>query len=128
MRYCALLSLTLFLLLTSCGNPLPELKDVDLTAWKADKNGCSGKRQESIEALRSQLTLLQGLSEMEVIAMLGKPDQNELYKRNQKFYYYFLEAGPACINPVEKPLRLSVRFNAVGLAKEVLVERMLVSG
>jgi hypothetical protein len=95
---------------------------VDLEKWKADKNGCTGYRAESMNALRDQLMSLQALNEMEIMQLLGKPDQNELYKRNQKFYYYYLQPGPSCSNPAKIALRLAIRFNAVGLAKEVAIE------
>jgi outer membrane protein assembly factor BamE (lipoprotein component of BamABCDE complex) len=58
---------------------------------------------------------------MQIIALLGRPDQNELYSRNQKFYYYSLEPGKVCgMNSESK--RLSVRFNATGRAKEIELE------
>ncbi len=40
-----------------------------------------------------------GLNEMEIVDLLGKPDKQELYKRNQKFYRYYLQPGPACSAP-----------------------------
>jgi hypothetical protein len=47
-----------------------------------------------------------------------------LYKRNQKFYYYFITPGPAC-DSMERSTeeRLVIRFNAMGLANEILVEQ-----
>jgi outer membrane protein assembly factor BamE (lipoprotein component of BamABCDE complex) len=74
-----------------------------------------------IKPLQEQKNKLQGLTEMQIIALLGRPDQNELYSRNQKFYYYSLEPGKACGQNIE-PKRLSVRFNAVGRANEVELE------
>lgn len=59
---------------------------------------------------------------MEVVTLMGKPDQNELYKRNQKFYYYYLTPGPACSTPDSAATRLVLRFNAIGLAREVSIE------
>jgi outer membrane protein assembly factor BamE (lipoprotein component of BamABCDE complex) len=73
-----------------------------------------------MRAMESQSKKLLALSEQEVIALLGKPDENELYKRNQKFYYYFVQPSPTCTNAViQNPKKLVIRFNAVGLAKEV---------
>lgn len=65
-----------------------------------------------------------GLEEMQVIELLGRPDQNELYKRNQKFYYYWLTPSDQCdsTHVAGTMLRLAIRFNAMGLAKEVAVE------
>lgn len=106
----------------SCGRPIPSLENFDLTAWQSDKDGCAGKRAHLIEPLQKQKDKLLGLSEMQIVDMLGKPDQNELYKRNQKFYFYFLQPGSLCGNDSVPALRLSIRFNAMGLAKEVMVE------
>ena len=58
---------------------------------------------------------------MQIIDLLGRADQNELYKRNQKFYYYLLEPGKSCGVNMESR-KLSVRFNATGRAKEIEVE------
>ena len=113
----------LILVLFSCGKPLPSLDKIDLQAWKDDKNACSGKRISMLEPMSLQTEKLLGLSEQEIIAMLGKPDENELYKRNQKFYYYFIQPSKACSTSLEaNPKKLVVRFNAIGLAKEVGVE------
>jgi hypothetical protein len=106
----------------SCRKPLPELKGIESKVWMADKNGCGGARVNSIEPLKEQKTALLGLSEMEIVQVLGKPDRNELYKRNQKFYYYYLQPAPECEQHPDTALRLAIRFNAMGLAKEISVE------
>jgi hypothetical protein len=116
------LSLGCLLVCLSCGKPLPELKGIELEVWMADKNGCSGARATSIEPLKKQKADLLGLSEMEIVQVLGKPDRNELYKRNQKFYYYYLQPAPECEQHPDNALRLAIRFNAMGLAKEISVE------
>ena len=75
------------------------------------------------EAMVSQKDKLLALSELDVVHVLGKPDEEELYKRNQKFYYYYLEPSQECDGASnEKSLRLVIRFNAMGLAKEIVVE------
>jgi outer membrane protein assembly factor BamE (lipoprotein component of BamABCDE complex) len=113
----------LFALLSSCGQPLPTLEHVDLKIWSEDKNACSGKRATMTDAIESQKEKLLGLSENQIVDLLGRPDHNELYKRNQKFYYYFLEPAPNCANTkVDRTHQLIIRFNAMGLAKEVSVE------
>jgi len=76
-----------------------------------------------ITALESEKDKLLALTEMEIIDILGRPDQNELSKRNQKFYYYYINPGPACKATSDAPAKkLSIRFNAMGLAKEVAIE------
>jgi len=104
----------------ACGKPLPTLEGIDMKQWKDDKNGCHHFREKLIDTLTSQKDKLKGLSEDDIIALLGRPDQNELYKRNEKFFKYFLEPGPSCSSDSSAML-LSVRFNSVGLAKEAII-------
>jgi predicted nucleic acid-binding Zn ribbon protein len=108
--------------LFSCGKALPELHGVDVVRWQSDPNGCAGVRLQMIGSLQTEKKKLLGLSEMDIVEMLGKPDQQELYKRNQKFYRYLVEPGKMCNTALENPKKLVVRFNAVGLAKEITVE------
>jgi hypothetical protein len=115
--------LFVFLILASCGKSTPQIDGFDVTSWKNDKHGCAGKRDKMSTALLSQKDKFLALSELEIIDLLGKPDEQELYKRNQKFYYYFVKPSPDC-NPSgsNASLRLVIRFNAMGLAKEVVIE------
>ncbi len=122
MRSLSVGCLLVCLMCLSCRKPLPELKGIETEVWTVDKNGCSGVRANSIEALKEQKSALLGLSEMEIVQVLGKPDRNELYKRNQKFYYYYLQPAPECEQHPDSALRLAIRFNAMGLAKEISVE------
>ncbi len=123
-RFRSLSSLTVALLfLFGCGKDLPELIGIDGHAWKDDRNGCGGKRTEMITAIQSEKEKLLALDEVTIVKMLGRPDRNELFKRNQKFYYYFLEPSSDCKGETNMHARkLVVRFNAMGLAKEVSVE------
>lgn len=91
-------------------------------AWKDDKNACAGKRVGMLENVEAEKNKLLALSEMEIVSLLGKPDQNELYKRNQKFFTYFVQPAATCDTKVDHPKRLIIRFNAMGLAKEVSIE------
>ena len=117
------LFILLALIAVACGKNLPALDGIDFKQWKEDKNGCHHYREEMINTLTSQKNKLKGLSEDDIITLLGKPDQNELYKRNQKFFYYFLEPSAKCGASVQSPKKkLSVRFTAMGFAKEVVVE------
>jgi hypothetical protein len=103
----------------SCTNRHEEITDVDWEAWKADRNGCLMKRALSRTELASQIDRLKSLSEMDIVGLMGRPDQTELYERNQKFYTYFVSPGPLCKSPDSSARRLTIRFNAMGLAKEV---------
>ena len=121
MRRLALLSFIFFLLI-SCGKALPTLEEIDLEKWKEDKAGCGMIRLSFINQLGNQKEKLKSLSQSEVVELLGKPDKNELLKRNQKFFYYFLEPGPTCPSGNPEFKKLMIRFNAIGLAKEVSIE------
>ncbi len=114
--------LVLSLAIISCGKPIPELEGVDVAGWKTDTNGCGGKRMTMIDAVQEQKDKLLALDELEIVALFGRPDRNELSRRNQKFYYYFLEPSEECAEPREGARKLIIRFNAMGLAKEILVE------
>lgn len=114
--------LFLSVVLVACGKPLPDLSPLNLEQWKEDKNGCMRFREQSISYLMDQLEELKGLSEKDIIKLLGRPDRNELYKRNQKFYYYDVAPGKSCSNPHPENQQLVLRFNAMGLAKEVTIE------
>jgi outer membrane protein assembly factor BamE (lipoprotein component of BamABCDE complex) len=117
------LSLVIIVSLLSCGKSLPELKGIDKDSWMNDKGACKNVRSAMIEDVKSQKEKLLALTEMQLVELLGRPDENELYKRNQKFYTYYLEPGPTCdsING-DEALKLIIRFTAMGLAKEVVVE------
>jgi hypothetical protein len=123
MRNYRWLSVVLLLIL-SCGKPLPELEGFDARAWREDRNGCKGLRASMEDDLKKEKQKLLALSELQIVDVLGKADQNELFQRNQKFYTYFIEPAAACKDTTSatKPKRLVVRFNAMGLAKEVTIE------
>jgi len=112
----------LIFLAVGCGKALPELENIDLKSWKQDKNACGQYRTSVISALDSQKNKLIALDERQVVELLGNPDRNELYKRNQKFYYYYLTPTAECANASPESKRLAIRFNAMGLAKEIAVE------
>ena len=121
--YSRLLSvLCISFILCSCGKSLPEINNLDLEAWRNDKNACGTYRSENIEEIKAQKEKLLALKESQIIELLGRPDRNELYKRNQKFFHYYLEAGVVCSHPKENASRLIIRFNAMGLAKEIAIE------
>jgi outer membrane protein assembly factor BamE (lipoprotein component of BamABCDE complex) len=115
----ALLSL---LLLGACSTPLPSIDGFDADLWKNDRNACQGHRKAQKQSLLSQKSKLLALKESQVVKLLGRPDENELYERNQKFYYYYLTASPTCSKPDSVQQRLELRFNAMGLVKEVFIK------
>ena len=117
-----LLSVLILAATVGCGKSLPELENLNLDDWKKDKNACGTYRSQHIEEIKTQKAKLLALDEAQIIKLLGRPDRNELHKRNQKFFQYYLEAGGSCASQKESALRLAIRFNAMGLAKEVAIE------
>ncbi len=113
----------IFGLLTGCSPDAPTLNGFDRAAWTADKNGCAGKRINLADTLSAQREALLAQPEAGIISTIGKPDLIELYKRNQKLYHYFLAGGPGCSDSVQVPSQLVIRFNAMGRAKEILLEK-----
>ncbi|MEQ9591560.1 MAG: hypothetical protein RLN86_03125 [Cyclobacteriaceae bacterium] len=112
----------IFLILLSCGRPLPTLDGINLDLWKKDKDGCEALRISDIENLRKEKEKLKRLTEMQVVELLGRPDESILLTRNQKFYHYYLGSGPNCAVPDPTALKLVLRFNAMGVLKETLIE------
>ena len=109
-------------LLIQCSRPVPSIENIDLKKWKEDRNACSSYRSSVAHEIQSQKEKLLALDEKQIVGLLGKPDRNELYKRNQKFYYYYITPSPDCAVTGSRSSRLAIRFNAMGLAKEVVVE------
>jgi hypothetical protein len=123
MNICRWLSIFLVSIFSACDKPLPTLEGIDPARWKEDKNACSNSRVSMRDAIEREKEKLLSLDQMQVITLLGKPDQNELLKRNQKFFYYFLDPAPACPASRDSAAeKLVIRFNAMGLAKEVSIE------
>jgi predicted nucleic acid-binding Zn ribbon protein len=105
-----------------CRQTAITMDGFDIDKWSKDKNGCENIRSTMISLLEEQKEHLLAHTEMEIVTYLGNPDVNEISKRNQKFYYYYLQPASGCAQALETPLRLSIRFNAMGLAKEVIIE------
>jgi hypothetical protein len=118
-RVLVLLATIPFLL--SCGKSLPSIDGLDMLRWKDDKNGCGGFREAAKQIVINQKDKLLSLSETDIVRLLGKPDETELYKRNEKFYKYFFSNGPGCSKSGERK-SITLRFNAVGLSKEAVVD------
>lgn len=59
---------------------------------------------------------------MDLVHLLGRPDENQLLDRNQKFYKYYIERGPSCDSSSIEPKMLILRINAMGLTKETLIK------
>ncbi len=109
--------------LLSCSSSSVDIPEFDEKAWIKDKNGCANTRAEMITSLTNSLDMIKGLSENEVLALLGSPDMNELFTRNQKFYIYHITPSLECgVTGQEKQLFLEIRFSATNMAREVMIK------
>lgn len=108
---------------TAC-NSAPQLDDFDADAWRSDVLGCQGKRLEQVTALIEQKDKLIGKSQHDIMALLGTPDEHELYERTRKFFFYHLDPAAACADSSTDNSTgrdLSLRFNALDMCSEVII-------
>lgn len=106
----------------SCTNK-SLIKGFDRSLWAEGMYGCEGNRPELVQVILKSRQKLMGKTEDRIISTLGKPDRNELYERNQKFYIYYLDPGPLCHTPDPDPDMLVLRFSAVGICNEVFRQK-----
>ncbi len=92
-----------------------KMQNFDSKKWSSDKNGCLGYRAELINEILTQRTNVLGQRETNIRSTFGPPSKQELYVRNQKFFYYTISSD-SC-GAENKSLEL--RFNAIGLVKEM---------
>ena len=113
--------LLLFLLLSvSCTEPA-RVEGFDSETWKSDKFACKGSRQQ-LEASFEQIRRgLYGRSEEDIKDILGKPDGEQLMKRGQRVFYYYLEPGSQCTvkDKLSEANRAEVRFNSLNKVSEI---------
>jgi len=107
--------------LPGCGMNTSVSFNADL--WKSDQYGCQLERLNLYGDLLDHQDELLGLNNRQIIKLLGNPERNELYRRNQKFFIYRISPSPACrVDYVGDSLFMFIRFNAVGLSQEVFIQ------
>lgn len=96
-----------------------------LDIWKQDRGGCSGKRVPLEELFKSNKEEIKGLTINEITDLFGKPDQQLLTNRQQKYYIYFFEAGPHCsdIRNETSARCVALRFSALGVVTELIFQQ-----
>ncbi|MCU0392138.1 MAG: hypothetical protein MUE81_13545 [Thermoflexibacter sp.] len=99
----------------------PDVQGFDLEAWKKDKKGCNSTRASLLNDFEKKVKpQLEGLSEIEIVKILGKADYSLLAERNQKFYRYYLEEGEQC-GKNKKARYVQIRFSALNVVNEITV-------
>ena len=111
--------LLLINLITSACQDQLSIEGFDSRAWTSDHSGCTGKRHEQLRILLDSKEKLLGISEQRIMNFLGTPDRNDLYRRRQKFYIYYIDPGPNCPTAGTGHGMLIIRFNATGYSNEV---------
>ncbi|MBB6610102.1 hypothetical protein H7F15_03545 [Pontibacter sp. Tf4] len=115
-----LLVIVTCLLTVACSTP-ESLKGFDSDSWKADKNACKGERGNLTPEFEKIRKELYGKKEYVVRNVLGKPDKEDLLKRSQRIYYYYLEPGSQCTDAttLSDAFRAEVRINSLGKVSEI---------
>lgn len=107
--------LVLILSFSSCYS-VPEIAGFSADIWNKPISGCDAEKLQQAEILVQEEAKLLSKGEAQIKKLLGAPDEHELYDRNQKFFYYDLNAKDC--NPGQ---RLSIRFDALDRVKEVMI-------
>lgn len=119
----------ILLFLGACSNPNAITdQEFDRKAWQLDRNGCTQTRSTMLDNLENIKPKLQGLDEINLRKVLGKPDFAELYSRNQKFYTYYIDASEKCEATTQNLQRgerrlVQIRFDAINAVNEIVVTR-----
>jgi hypothetical protein len=113
----------LFVILSCQSSPFEVGAGFDSDLFKSDRNGCTEKRIEMVEALDIYKDSFIGHSENEIFNTLGRYDLQMLDTRNQKVFIYFLEKGPQCERKPSETSSMAVYFNATKLVKEITFQK-----
>ncbi len=100
----------------------PKLDSFNQEVWKKDNFGCQSKRKEFIPTLKPQFSKIIGLHTSQLIPLLGRPDQEVLLEKGERFYRYYYKMGIHCSRKdFPDSLFLRVRFSSIGLVNELTI-------
>ena len=103
----------------------PEIKGMNYSLWKSDKYGCKSDRENLVDLIISNRDKFLKYNQNQIINILGKPENQTLYERGQKFFYYYVKYHPECNKknalPEEEQIKLEIRFDALNRSKEIFV-------
>lgn len=110
---------SLFIVLLSGCLKKVDIKDFDKEAWAKDPDGCLNIRSEMTDKINEIKKNILGLYQKDIIKVFGPPAEQELYKRSQTYYIYYIDPATSCAIQVDNPRKLYVRFTSLGIANEV---------
>ena len=112
---------TLIVFLNGCRGKT-EIEGFDSKAWKADFGSCNNTRKAMLDDFEKAKPQLYDLSEREVKAILGRPDGEELFERNQRYFYYYIEPGTHCQvkGKLSEANRIQIRFSPLSKVNEIM--------
>lgn len=99
-----------------------KIPGFDAEVWKNDKNACKNQRISQLNALILEKSVIMGISQQEVVTLLGRPDKNELYSRGQKFFLYSVSPNEICSGANTNSKTLRIRFNALNSVSEITID------
>ena len=98
-----------------------NIRNFDKIQWDNYQKECSYYRLETIQNILDQEDQLLRKNQNEIVKLLGKPSEHELSSRNRKYFYYLLTPQPPCKKISSSQKYLSIRFNALGIADELII-------
>ncbi len=113
------LLILLLVIFTSCYKQL-EMEGFNKDKWINGQNDCDTYRLDISETIIENQDILLESTQNEIESLLGKPQEHELYDRNQKFFHYRLTPQERC-GEYKTVKYLSIRFNAIGRANLIQV-------
>jgi tetrahydromethanopterin S-methyltransferase subunit H len=114
------LFIPLLCLLLGCSKQA-RMEGFDSQKWQQDKKGCQDQRRTMVREFDTIRLELYGRDENDVKDILGKPDAEQLMRRGQRVFIYYLEPGAHCTerNKLSEANRAEVRFNALNKVSEI---------
>lgn len=112
--------LCLCILCTGCLKKV-EVDNFDTDLWASDPRGCKNERIALVDDINRNKKKILGLYQKDVLKIFGPPEEQELYKRSQTYYVYYLDPSADCVQTVENPRKLFIRFTSLGIANELTI-------
>ncbi|MEO9804863.1 MAG: hypothetical protein ABJF04_16525 [Reichenbachiella sp.] len=101
----------------ACQSQSVSFNSFDTKQWISESTNCNNYRISVIDEMESEFDQLLGMSETELVGILGNPEETHLYTRGQKFFSYSLTCGDSVVDTK----RLRIRFSALDQVNEVIV-------